>query len=155
MNPDVEPKVYVSERTLYWRTVVIAMTRTKLVLFRRSALRLLGICTAVLVVVFMSGCRNTIIPPAELDRSADFVATPATFVGNQKCSTCHMQETQLWSSSHHDLAMQSANSDTVLGNFNETTFTHFGVTSTFSKRNGEYFVRTEGQDGTLLSLIHI
>ena len=125
------------------------MTRTQLVVFRRSALRLLGICTAVLVVAFMSGCRNTTIPPGELDRSADFVATPATFVGSQKCSTCHMQETQLWSSSHHDLAMQSANSDTVLGNFNETTFTHFGVTSTFSKRNGEYFVRTEGQDGTL------
>ena len=138
-----------SERTFYWRAVVIAMTRTQLVVFRRSALRLLGICTAVLVVAFMSGCRNTTIPPGELDRSADFVATPATFVGSQKCSTCHMQETQLWSSSHHDLAMQSANSDTVLGNFSETTFTHFGVTSTFSKRNGEYFVRTEGQDGTL------
>ena len=85
-----------SERILNWRAVVMDMTRTQLVVFRRSTLRLLGICTAGLVVVFMSGCRNTAIPNGELDRSADFVATPATFVGNQKCSACHMQETQLW-----------------------------------------------------------
>ena len=45
--------------------------------------------------------------------------------------------------------MQEATDKTVLGNFDDATFTHFGVTSTFSKRDGKFFVRTDGPDGKL------
>lgn len=45
--------------------------------------------------------------------------------------------------------MQVASDDTVLGDFSNTTFTHFGVTSAFSKRDGKFFVRTDGPDGKL------
>ena len=45
--------------------------------------------------------------------------------------------------------MQVADGQTVLGDFDGATLTHFGVTSTFSVRNGEFVVRTEGLDGTL------
>jgi Flp pilus assembly protein TadD len=54
-----------------------------------------------------------------------------------------------WKGSHHDLAMQEARAETVLGNFQNTTFTHFGVTSTFFKKDGKFFVRTDGPDGKL------
>ncbi len=80
-------------------------------------------------------------PPAQ--------STPATYVGRQTCTTCHKREHELWSASHHDLAMQVANQDTVLGDFHNTTFTHFGVTSTFFRRDGKFFIRTDGPDGQL------
>ena len=76
-------------------------------------------------------------------------ASEATFVGREACATCHDAETALWEGSHHDLAMQVADGQTVLGDFDGATLTHFGVTSTFSVRNGEFVVRTEGLDGTL------
>jgi len=45
--------------------------------------------------------------------------------------------------------MQKATDATVLGDFKNTTFTHRGLTSTFSKRDGKFFVRTDGPDGKL------
>ena len=43
--------------------------------------------------------------------------------------------------------MQVADDSTVLGNFDGAELTHFGVTSTFFKRDGKFFARTEGPDG--------
>ena len=45
--------------------------------------------------------------------------------------------------------MQPANEQTVLGNFNNARFTYAGTTSTFFKRDGKFFVRTDGADGKL------
>ncbi len=74
---------------------------------------------------------------------------PATYVGGQACATCHKAEHELWAGSHHDLAMQGATRQTVLGDFTNTTFTHFGVTSTFYMKDEQFFVQTEGPDGKL------
>src|SRR5262245_55494449 len=76
-------------------------------------------------------------------------AKPATFVGTAACAPCHAAQTAAWRGSHHDLAMQPANDATVLGDFHNRTLTHFGVTSTFSKRDGKFVVRTQGPDGKL------
>lgn len=54
-----------------------------------------------------------------------------------------------WRNSHHALAMQPARADTVLGNFNDRTFTYGDVTSTFFRRDNKYYVRTDGPDGSL------
>jgi len=45
--------------------------------------------------------------------------------------------------------MQLATETSVLGDFNNTTFTHFGVTSRFYKQGDKFFVKTDGPDGTL------
>ena len=45
--------------------------------------------------------------------------------------------------------MQIASDETVLGDFGDSEFTHFGVTSTFYKREGQFLVRTEGEGGEL------
>ena len=45
--------------------------------------------------------------------------------------------------------MQEATEETVLGGFGGRSFTHFGVKSTFFRRNGKFFVRTDGPDGKL------
>jgi hypothetical protein len=76
------------------------------------------------------------------------VASP-TYVGGEACVACHPRQAELWRGSDHALAMQAADSATVLGDFNNATFEKDGVTSTFFKRDGEYFVRTDGPDGQL------
>ena len=77
------------------------------------------------------------------------LATGATFVGREKCAPCHAEEDRRWKGSHHDLAMQEATEATVLGDFRNATFTHFGVTSTFFRKDGGFRVRTDGPDGRL------
>jgi predicted CXXCH cytochrome family protein len=72
-----------------------------------------------------------------------------TYVGGQACVACHLRQRELWKGSDHALAMQAASSATVLGDFNDATFEKDGVTSTFFRRDGAYFVRTDGPDGQL------
>ncbi len=56
------------------------------------------------------------LPPEALDR--------ATYVGRDACTGCHEKETHEWIGSDHDLAMDRATPQTVLGNFDDCTFTH-------------------------------
>ncbi len=72
----------------------------------------------------------------------------ATFVGDQSCRSCHAQEYALWKESDHFKAMMPANDSTVLGDFNDKTFTADGVTSHFFKKNGRFFISTDGEDGS-------
>ncbi len=76
-------------------------------------------------------------------------ASPATYVGRPACVTCHEDQEALWRGSHHDLAMQEATPASVLGNFDNASFTYAGVTSRFSRRDGRFVVRTDGPDGRL------
>ena len=71
------------------------------------------------------------------------------YVGAQACARCHPQEHAAWVSSDHARAMQIANETTVLGDFADRRFAYGAVTSTFSRREGRYMVRTDGPDGKL------
>lgn len=73
----------------------------------------------------------------------------AGFIGAAACANCHKQEHGDWLGSHHDLAMKPANDDTVIGDFNNASFTHSGNTSRFFKQDGKYFVHTDGPDGKM------
>ena len=75
--------------------------------------------------------------------------TGVGYVDDTSCAGCHQDAADAWSGSHHDLAMQEATAETVLGDFSDTTFTHLGVTSRFFQRDGRFFVNTEGPDGEL------
>jgi hypothetical protein len=39
------------------------------------------------------------------------------YLGDEACQSCHALEYDEWRNSHHDLAMQEVNDETVLGNF--------------------------------------
>ena len=86
---------------------------------------------------------DTIWPRQVLGNGADNVP----FFHNESCAECHPQQFQEWIGSHHEQAMQPANNTTVLGNFNNASFTHFGITSQFFKQGDKFFVNTEGADG--------
>ncbi len=73
----------------------------------------------------------------------------AQYVGREKCRDCHEMEYDLFQGSDHDMAMDVATEETVLGDFNDVSFTHLGVTSRFYRSEGKYMVRTEGPDGSM------
>ena len=51
--------------------------------------------------------------------------SPPTFVGREQCVDCHTEAYESWLGSHHDDAMDYANEDTVLGDFDDAEFEHF------------------------------
>ncbi len=73
----------------------------------------------------------------------------AEYIGAAACKQCHEPEFKAWNGSHHRLAMQEANPQTVLGNFDNTKFKSFNFESTFFRRDGKFMVRTDGADGKL------
>ncbi len=77
-------------------------------------------------------------------------AAPAlAFVGSDACAGCHQAETALWKESQHRHAMQHASAASVLGNFDDASFDYFSVHSRFFKKDGKFFVETDGPDGKL------
>ena len=74
-------------------------------------------------------------------------AQQARFVGSPVCVACHTQEGELWRGSHHERAMQEANSTSVLGDFNDATVERGGQTTRFTRRGNEYWVQAQGLSG--------
>jgi len=73
----------------------------------------------------------------------------AIFVGTRKCMDCHQREYDKWRDSHHDHAMEVADENTVLGNFDNAVFENHGVTSRFYQKDGRFFVHTQGPNGKM------
>jgi tetratricopeptide (TPR) repeat protein len=99
--------------------------------------------------LILSACEQSAQQTPETKPAAPVttVAPADGFVDNRSCENCHQEEFDRWRNSHHDLAMQLAAVDTVLGDFNDSAFTHAGFTSRFFKKDKRFFVNTEGPDG--------
>jgi len=112
---------------------------------------------ALLLVAIASGCapatpeRPPLAPsgPAAAPVTVPTARPSATLVGGERCTECHAAQGELWRGSDHDLAMQPAEPGTVLGDFDDARFTYGGVTSRFFRRNGDFWVETDGADGAL------
>jgi predicted CXXCH cytochrome family protein len=73
----------------------------------------------------------------------------AQYIGRQSCLECHQEQHESWTGSHHDLAMDLATDETVIADFNDATLEHYGVTSRMFRRDGKFFIHTEGPDGQM------
>lgn len=73
--------------------------------------------------------------------------TGVHYVGSEQCAGCHAAESDQWRGSHHQLAMQTANAGSVLGNFSDQTIRYFDSETAFYRRDGRYFVRTQNARG--------
>lgn len=71
------------------------------------------------------------------------------YIGSEACGNCHQQALEDWQQSHHRQAMRSATSDSVLGNFDNSVFDHYGQRTEFYKKGGRYFVRTDNASGEM------
>jgi predicted CXXCH cytochrome family protein len=87
-------------------------------------------------------------PPADARPGAPAAAS-AAFVGSEACASCHAVQHAAWKQSQHARAMQHATAASVLGDFDDAKYSRDGVTSSFFRRDGRYFVRTDGPDGKL------
>jgi Flp pilus assembly protein TadD len=128
-KPEPKPQ---SRRIPHWGWLVLAVIALGLLLASWS----------------LSGVSKTAVSATP---SASAAVQRASYVGGKACSSCHAAATRDWTGSHHDLAMQVASDKTVLGDFNQARFTYAGtgITSTFFKRDGKFFVNTDGSDGKL------
>ena len=84
--------------------------------------------------------------------STTYEKKQAGFVGGKECISCHQREYDLWKGSDHDNAMAVANDSTVLGDFNNVEVVFRGKTHKFYKRDGKFFVYTEGVGGEMKEL---
>jgi predicted CXXCH cytochrome family protein len=93
---------------------------------------------------------QTLVPAlvALLGQPALAAETPG-FVGSPYCATCHAEEAQAWTGSHHGWALREPTPQNVLGDFEGARFEHNGVTSRFFRKDGGYFIETDGADGKL------
>ncbi len=73
----------------------------------------------------------------------------ATFVGREQCIDCHEDAYESWRGSDHDRAMEEATDSTVLGDFNDAIFEYGDITARFYRRDGGFYVNTQGPDGEL------
>jgi predicted CXXCH cytochrome family protein len=73
----------------------------------------------------------------------------AKVAGSEACAGCHQSEAKLWRTSQHERAMAHATDRSVLGNFNDASFQYFDVRSRFFRKDGKFFVETDGPDGKL------
>ncbi len=105
-----------------------------------------GIISAMVIVVSLPA--YYFLYEQNRDDAITAVAAP-TFVRSTNCRDCHNPEYDSWEGSHHDLAMDVANEKTVLGDFNDAKFTLHGITTRFYKKDGKFFVRTNGPGGEM------
>lgn len=75
--------------------------------------------------------------------------TSASFVGRDQCISCHQDQTDAFTGSHHDKAMDFATVETVLGDFDDATIEHYGVTSRLFRDGDRFMINTEGPDGKM------
>jgi predicted CXXCH cytochrome family protein len=103
---------------------------------------ILGLCLAplVLLLAWLALRQQRPAPPVKAKQTA-------TYVGADACAKCHADEHKLWAESHHHDAMAEATDETVLGDFDDAVFESQGVTTRFFKKDGKFFVNTEGADG--------
>jgi predicted CXXCH cytochrome family protein len=102
------------------------------------------------LLALVGGCEKT-QPAGATAGTISVAAAPEklTYAGREACAGCHVQQAELYKGSDHDLAMQAAAPDSVLADFNDTEFIYNGSTTTFSRRDGGYYVTTDGPAGKL------
>jgi len=109
---------------------------------------LLGLIAAIIIVVALPVYYFAVEKKRSEMPDGDTVVR-ATFIGSIKCRDCHKTEYDRWQGSHHDHAMEAAGDETVLGDFNDAEFTIHGVTSRFYRKDGGFFVYTNGPGGEM------
>ncbi len=103
----------------------------------------------IVVVLGILWFQNRTSPGTESLLPSAQASDTAQYVGVAACQSCHAAETAEWRQSQHQAAMAEASEQSVLGDFNDATFSYAGITSTFFRRDGKFYVRTDGSDGKL------
>jgi predicted CXXCH cytochrome family protein len=63
------------------------------------------------------------------------------------CLSCHQAQASQWQDSDHAWAMRDATPENVLGRFDDAVFEDAGVKARFFRKDQDFFVNIEGEDG--------
>lgn len=106
----------------------------------------IGTTESLMLQILLTSCAALFILVAN---TSTVLAAASQFTGTKSCINCHTEQHRNWQGSHHDLAMQHANQDTVLGDFDNTGFSANGITSRFFKKDGKFWINTDAADGNM------
>jgi tetratricopeptide (TPR) repeat protein len=102
-------------------------------------MKLITITLVILFCFFVFYCCVEATKPEE-------VAAP-TYVGSEKCQSCHAKEYSAYETSDHFHSMDSALPRSVRGDFNNSFFVYYGDTTFFYTKDNRYYVRTKDSTG--------
>jgi predicted CXXCH cytochrome family protein len=71
------------------------------------------------------------------------------YVQSATCVRCHPRHHETWRRTFHRTMTQVAGPRSVLGDFDDATYTYRGVTSRFARAGGDYVIETLGLDGRM------
>jgi predicted CXXCH cytochrome family protein len=109
----------------------------------RTSARIERLLLAILISLALPSCRS---PRAPQEKAS---ASDATYVGAQRCTTCHQEETARWKLSAHGNHAFTTSPEVVKGDFeHKNVYVYRGVTSRMSVQDGRYAMQTEGASGT-------
>lgn len=74
---------------------------------------------------------------------------PVGYAQSTECVLCHQNHYRTWHQTYHRRMTQPASPDTVLGDFDNATYTYQGVTSRFNRTANGYTITTLGIEGRL------
>jgi predicted CXXCH cytochrome family protein len=89
----------------------------------------------------------TLKPGAQPPTATRVRTETSSLVDEAQCAGCHTAQANDWQGSHHQLAMQTANAQTVLGDFNSVTFKGNAETTGFFRKDREFWVNTPDETG--------
>ncbi|HMQ91857.1 MAG TPA: cytochrome c3 family protein [Amaricoccus sp.] len=69
------------------------------------------------------------------------------YVGSDSCTECHGQIAGLWAGSDHALAWTRPTEASVLGDFDDASFEHGGISARFFRQDGGFAIETEDAAG--------
>lgn len=113
----------------------------------RAALAAAILAAAVVSAALFSLLESPPSPASDSPAPAKREAPPPHYVGRQACASCHVAEDAAWKGSDHERAMDTAVEATVLGRFEGDSLVHKKAVSRFFRRDGGFWMRTEGADG--------
>ncbi|MEW6729916.1 MAG: HEAT repeat domain-containing protein [Acidobacteriota bacterium] len=75
------------------------------------------------------------------------VLANVNYVGSQQCQQCHVEQYNHWFESHHRKMTQEATPASIVGDFQDTSYTFLGVTSRMYRRGDEFYIYTLDLNG--------
>ena len=107
------------------------------------------LATLFLITIFLVSCNSNSSKEMYTEVATTTNHYEDGYVGDANCVACHQTEVDLWKGSHHDLAMQVANEETVLGDFNNVETTIDGVSYLLFKKESGFYVRIKEIDNSV------
>lgn len=102
---------------------------------------------AIVAVVLLLVGTAVIVEVVRCGSGAEPFVYEARYVGSGACAACHTDAHRAWSGTDHQRAWQVPSPQTVLGDFADARFEHYGSVTTFHRRGEAFVVRTAGEDG--------